>query len=216
MLFHALASNPLWSDGVEENRPSVQEHEDLEEESDARHDPKASASRRWGWRRWWGGLGVWGATRSWTTSLSLSSCSLRTCSAVGRPQCGEVDHRNASIYTICRWARPGWHHQPPKLSSYTVQSLLSLSLQLSLPTLFALWTSNTNCFFFFSVFYSLSLSLPSVFFISYTSRPPLLLHSSLFLMCCFPVEFGCLTLYNSVMQMFASSTVVLWREIQCQ
>lgn len=70
--------------------------------------------------------------------------------------------------------------------------------------------------FFFCLLLSLSLSLPSVFFISYTSRPPLLLHSSLFLMCCFPVEFGCLTLYNSVMQMFASSTVVLWREIQCQ
>lgn len=174
MLFHALASNPLWNDGVEENRPSVQEHEDLEEESDARHDPKASASRRWGWRRWWGGLGVWGATRSWTTSLSLSSCSLRTCSAVGRPQCGEVDHRNASIYTICRWARPGWHHQPPKLSSYTVQSLLSLSAALSSHPFCSLDLKH-KLFLFFSVFYSLSLSLPSLFFSSHT---PLVLLSS--------------------------------------
>lgn len=45
-LFFALASNPLCSNGAEEKCPSVQQHEDLEEESDARHDLKASASRR--------------------------------------------------------------------------------------------------------------------------------------------------------------------------
>lgn len=48
MLSHALASNPLRSDGVEEHRPSVQEDEGLEEERDARHDLGASASRRRG------------------------------------------------------------------------------------------------------------------------------------------------------------------------
>lgn len=166
------------------------------------------------WRRWRGRLGERGATRSWTTSLSVSSCSLRTCSAVGRPQCGEVDHRNASIYTICRWARPGWHHQPPTLSSYTVQSLLSL--QLSLPSLFSLWTSNTKSFSFFWSS-SLPLFLLSLFFSS--AVPHVLLpglHSSLFLMCCFPVDFGCSIPQNSVMQMFASRAVVLCRETQSQ
>lgn len=42
----ALASNPLCRIGAEEKRPSVQEDEELEEESNARHDLKASASRR--------------------------------------------------------------------------------------------------------------------------------------------------------------------------
>lgn len=152
-------------------------------------------------------------TRSWTTSLSVSSCSLRTCSAVGRPQCGEVDHRNASIYTICRWARPGWHHQPPTLSSYTVQALLSLQLS-SLP--FSLWTSNTKSFFFF-LSSSLPLVLLSLFFSS--AVPHVLLpglHSSLFLMCCFPVDFGCLILQDSGMQMFASRAAVLCGETQSQ
>lgn len=34
----ALASDPLCRDAVEENRPSEQQEEDPEEESDARHD----------------------------------------------------------------------------------------------------------------------------------------------------------------------------------
>lgn len=54
-----------------------------------------TASTRWGWRR------GWGATRSWTTSLGVL-VSLRTCSAVGRPQCEEVDHQDASIYSPSR------------------------------------------------------------------------------------------------------------------
>lgn len=36
--FDALASDPLCRDAIEENRPSEQQEEDSEEESNARHD----------------------------------------------------------------------------------------------------------------------------------------------------------------------------------
>lgn len=36
--FHALASDPLCRDAVEENRPPEQQDEDSEEQSEARHD----------------------------------------------------------------------------------------------------------------------------------------------------------------------------------
>lgn len=102
---------------------------------------------------------------------------------------------------------------PYTFLTYCTIPPLSLSPQLSLPTLFLSGPQTQSVSFFLSC----APSAFSGFFISYTSPPPTLprAHSSLLLMCCFPVEFGSLTVYNSAMQMFASSAVVLCRETQC-
>ncbi len=86
--------------------------------------------------------------------------------------------------------------------------LLILYTPSSLSLCFSLLPPSNMKLFFFCLLLSFSL------FLSSCTPPLLLLHSSLFLMCCFPVGFGCLTLYTSVLQMFASSSVVLWKETQ--
>lgn len=76
-----------------EEDPSIQQKQDMQEQShdlpDEDEDEEEDEEEEKGGR---------GATRSWTTSPSVSSCRLRTCSAVRRPRFAEKD-QSSSIYT---------------------------------------------------------------------------------------------------------------------
>lgn len=147
--------------------------------------------RRWGWRGRWRGLGGWGATRSCTTSLSVSLCSLRTCSAVGRPRCGEGDHWNAGIYSLCRWAWPGWHHQPRTLK----------------PTPPSYWTPPPQLF---PLLFSLDLKHETFLFLCSLLSPCFFHHAALLLL----VFQSGLAVRHFIIQSCRCLPAVLWRETQ--
>lgn len=104
---------------MEEKDPSIQHKQDAQEQShdlpDEDEDEEEDEEEEKGGR---------GATRSWTTSPSVSSCRLRTCSAVGRPRFAEKD-QSSSIYTTagrglvtsspCTFLRYGAAPPPPSL-----------------------------------------------------------------------------------------------------
>lgn len=128
---------------MEERDPSIQQKQDTQEQShdlpDEDEDEEEDEEEEKGGR---------GATRSWTTSPSVSSCRLRTCSAVGRPRFAEKD-QSSSIYTTagrglltsspCTFLTYGAAPPPPP------SLLLSLSSSF-LHVLFSnhMWSSNAG------------------------------------------------------------------------